>query len=356
VSEPHPTVPTWTPAPPPQRRRRLVPGIVAIVIAAALLFGGIGLYAARQVTAGGDGASSPEAAAGGLLAALDQGNLARAAGYLDGEERQLVSLYGPRLVEQFAARATGTELQRDGLRLSARDVRFRRVDAGGSADVALLELTGGTVGGRDGRGAKLELPVEELNRRLAKDSDGAVTAVRVVTVRRGDRWRVSLRATLAEHARLAAKGGQPDYGELAADAAAGQGAASPEAAVRELATAIQAGQAQAIERLSPGERQVVRAYRSAQPAGDQGLPMLGGPSFRLEGLTTRTEPIADGVAKVHLTGGRVTVNGESRRLDRSRPDQPAPYLVTIERDGTWYPSLVFTAVDWLLTEKKRERP
>jgi len=30
--------------------------------------------------------------------------------------------------------------------------------------------------------------------------------------------------------------------------------------------------------------------------------------------------------------------------------------VTIQRDGTWYPSLVFTVTDWMLTRTERERP
>jgi hypothetical protein len=34
----------------------------------------------------------------------------------------------------------------------------------------------------------------------------------------------------------------------------------------------------------------------------------------------------------------------------------APYVVAIQRDGTWYPSLRFTAIDWMLTRAERERP
>jgi hypothetical protein len=30
--------------------------------------------------------------------------------------------------------------------------------------------------------------------------------------------------------------------------------------------------------------------------------------------------------------------------------------MTIQQDGTWYPSLVFTITDWMLTRAERERP
>jgi hypothetical protein len=31
-------------------------------------------------------------------------------------------------------------------------------------------------------------------------------------------------------------------------------------------------------------------------------------------------------------------------------------VVTIQRDGTWYPSLVFTVTDWMLNRAEREHP
>jgi hypothetical protein len=70
------------------------------------------------------------------------------------------------------------------------------------------------------------------------------------------------------------------------------------------------------------------------------------------------------VAGVHLTGGTVqrlpagAGSGAEAPLDLDRldPDRGATYVVTIQRDGTWYPSLVFTATDWILTHTERERP
>ena len=75
--------------------------------------------------------------------------------------------------------------------------------------------------------------------------------------------------------------------------------------------------------------------------------------------------VADGVARVHLTGGTVqrrpgsTGQDPKAPLDLGRPDagqDVQPYLVTIEQDGTWYPSLVFTVTDWMLNRAERERP
>jgi hypothetical protein len=365
VDDQHPTVPTWTPAPPPEDRRRLGPGLLAVVMAAVLLFGGIGLFAARQLSATAAGGGSPEAAATGLLAALDRKDLDRAAQYLDADERLLVGTYRDRLVAVLAGRlagATGDPLA--DLDLTARDVRFRRVAGAGGDGAAVVELAAGTIGGRGPRGAKLELPAEELNRRLAEQTKGAVTALRVVTVRDGDRWQVSLLATAAEHARAAARGGQPDWAQLARQPdQATPGAASPEAAVRDLAAAVEADPEAAVDRLAPGERRVLRAYRQSAPAGAR--DHLQGLGLSVKGLTTRTERVADGVARVHLTGGTVqrrpgsAGQGPKAPLDLGRPGagrDVQPYLVTIERDGTWYPSLVFSVTDWMLTRTERERP
>ena len=107
MTDQHPTVPSWTPQPPPARRPGLAPGLVAGLIAVLLLFGGVGLYAARQTAATAQGASSPEAAAAGLLTALGSQDFARAAGYLDGEEAMLVDTYRDRATALLEGRMTG---------------------------------------------------------------------------------------------------------------------------------------------------------------------------------------------------------------------------------------------------------
>jgi hypothetical protein len=360
VTDQHPTVPNWTPAPPPARRR-LGPGLAAGLIAMVLLFGGVGLFAARQMAATAKGASSPEAAATGLLTALGRQDFDRAASYLDDEERLLVATYGQRLTDLLAGRMAGPAGQPlAGLELTARDVSFRRVADAGGPDVAVVELAAGTVGGRDARGAKLELPVEELNRRLSDQTKGAVSSVRVVAIRDGDRWQVSLLASAAEHGRRASGAAEPDWDQLAGTGQpAPAGAASPEAAVRDLAAAVagSAGRDAAMQRLTPAERRILAAYQPALKA--KAGPASAAPSVRVDDLQTRTEQVADGVARVEATSGRLVVGGmldKSLPLDRPGAGEQAPYVIAIQRDGTWYPSLQFTVTDWMLTRTERERP
>ena len=357
MTDQHPTVPSWTPEPPPARRRRLGPGLLAGLMAVLLLFGGVGLYAARQVAGTAQGASSPEAAAAGLLTAIGSQDLDRAAGYLDTEEALLLDTYRDRVTALLAGGMTGpTGQQLSGLQLTARDIRFQRVAGLGGTDVAVVELAGGTVGGRAANGAKLELPAAELNRRLADQSKGAAKALRAVVVRADDRWRVSLLASAAEHGRLAAGAGEPDWDQLAgAVQPAAGGAASPEAAVRELADAAGRDHRAAIGRLSPAERRVLAAYQSLLDRHG-GKPAAGG--VRVEGLETRTEQVADGVTRVHATAGRLVGGSlnQSLALQGAGGKDQAPYVVTIQRDGTWYPSLLFTVTDWMLHRAERERP
>jgi hypothetical protein len=358
VSDQHPTVPSWTPdpPPPPARRRWFGPGLVAALIAVVVLFGGVGLFAARQSAATAQGAASPEAAATGLLTALGSQDLDRAARFLDDEEALLLRTYGDRVTALLAGQMTGpTGQPMSGLELTARDLRFQRVAGLGGTDVGVVELAAGTVGGRDARGAKLELPAAELNRRLSDQSKGAIKALRVVTVRSGDRWRVSLLASAAEYGRLAAGAAEPDWDRLAGTGQPAAGAASPEAAVTALVDAAGQGQRAVLERLSPAEQGVLAAYGPLLE-GKGAPPPMG--TVRVEGLETRTEPLGDDVARVEATAGRLTglQPGESLTLDQAAAKGQAPSVVTIRRDGTWYPSLVFTATDWMLTRAERERP
>jgi hypothetical protein len=359
VTDQHPTVPSWIPEPPPPARRRLLgPGLVAGLIAALVLFGGVGLFAARQTASTASGAASPEAAATGLLDALASQDLDRAARYLDDEEALLVATYRDRVTDALARQlgapnATPTS----GVQLSARDVRFQRVAGLGGADVGVVELAGGTIGGRLGNGAKLELPAAELNRRLSDQSKGAIKALRVVAVRSGDRWRVSLLASAAEQGRLAAGAAEPDWDQLAGGGQqAASGAASPEAAARDLVAALGRGQQAALQQLSPAERRVLAAYRPLLDRPELTPRAVGG--VRVEGLETRTEQVADGVARVQATAGRLVgpMLDKPITLDRAAANGQAPYVVTIRQDGTWYPSLVFSVTDWMLTRAEREHP
>jgi hypothetical protein len=251
-----------------------------------------------------------------------------------------------------------------GADLTARDVRFRQV--AGDGDVAVLEVTGGTVGVTQPGGAKLELPVEEARRRLAEQTHGSVAFPRVVALRADGRWYVSLLASAAEWARLSNRSGPVDYARLA-EVPAGQGASSPEAAVRGLADALGAGTVTAIgERLLPEERRVVEVYSQSllAKAGASPDALLGGhPGARVEvkGLTLRSEAVADGVVKVHPTGGTVSSGAPGEKPTPLSPsgsgsDRPAPSVVVLRHDSAWYPSLLFSAVDAMLAEAERGRP
>jgi len=331
---------------------------VAAAIAVLLLFGGVGLVAARQSASTADGASSPEAAAAGLLTALGSQDLAAAGRYLDDEEGLLLATYRDRVTALLAGRMTGpTGQPLSGLQLSARDVRFQRVAGLGGNDVGVVELASGTVGGRDARGAKLELPAAELNRRLSDQSKGAIKALRVVAVRGGDdRWRVSLLASAAEQGRLAGGAAEPNWDQLAGTGQAAAGAASPEAAVRDLVDAAAGGPQAVLGLLSPAERRVLAAAYQPLLERQGAMPPVG--NVRVEGLQTRTEEVADGVARVRATAGRLTGGavGRSLSLEEATAKGQAPYVVTIRRDGTWYPSLVFTVTDWMLNRAEREHP
>src|SRR5262245_33038636 len=153
-----PAVAGWGAAPPPARRR-VGPGVLAAAIALLLVFAAIGLVAARSVGARA-GARSPEAAATGLLTALDKQDLGRAGGYLQGQERQLVDVYAERLSRALAqarngAAASGSLAAFD---LSARDIRFRRVASSSDGSVVVLEAVEGTVGVRGPNGVRIQLP------------------------------------------------------------------------------------------------------------------------------------------------------------------------------------------------------
>jgi len=359
----HPSVAGWAPAssPPPPTRRRFGPGLLAAVMGVLLLFGGVGLFAVRTVTARA-GAGSPEAAASGLLTALDRQDLGRAAGYLSGEERQLVDLYGERLVAAVAGRKRGAGSGNPlaVADLTARDLRFRQV--AGAGDVAVLELTGGTIGVTQPGGVELKLPVEEAKRRLAEQSKGGLAFPRLVTLRSDGRWYVSLSASAAEWARLSGKAGQVDYAGLTGSAA-GQGASSPEAAVRGLADALGTGTLAAVwERLLPEERRVAEVY--SQPLLDRlrlsspdARPDQWPPKVRIQDLTLRSESVADGVTKVVVTGGTAAAGPGEKPSPLSQPgsNEPVPAVVVLRRDGAWYPSLLFSAVDAMLSQAESGR-
>jgi hypothetical protein len=355
-----PTTTGWGAAPPPARRRP-GPGLLAAAMALLLVFGAIGLVAMRAAGSNAGG-RSPESAATGLLAALDKRDLERAGDFLQGEERQLAAAYRDRLT-RLIAEGRGTNGPLAGLDLTARDLRFNRAAGSSDGSVVVLEAVDGTVGVRGPNGVQVQLPVAEARRQLATRTHGAVDSLRLVTVRGTDgRWYVSLLASSAEWGRLAGKAGDADYGLLTGGAAGAAGSASPEEAVRELlASASDGDPAKVADRLAPDEARVADAYR--QPLLDRlGLGKPGSPlgpdrpvHFRIDGLTTRNEQVADGVVTVHLTGGTVRVTGKPPvRISEAMTEHAA--LVTVRQQGGWYPSLLGTAVNNAIAEAQRAHP
>jgi hypothetical protein len=354
-----PTTTGWGAAPPPARRRP-GPGLLAAAMALVLVFGAIGLVAMRSVGSSAGG-RSPESAATGLLAALDKRDLKRAGDYLQGEERQLAVAYSDRLT-RLLAEGRGSNGPLAGLDVTARDLRFRRAAGSSDGSVVVLEAVEGTVGVRGPNGVQVQLPVAEARRQLASRTHGAIDSLRLVTVRGSDgRWYVSLLASSAEWGRLAGKAGDADYGLLTGGAGA-PGSASPEQAVRELLTGASDGDpAKVADRLAPDEARIADAYR--QPLLDRmGLGRPGSPlgpdqqvRFRIDGLTTRNEQVADGVVMVHLTGGTIRVTGKPPvRVTEAMAEHAA--VVTIRRQGSWYPSLLGTAVSNAIAEAQRAHP
>ena len=71
-----------------------------------------------------------------------------------------------------------------------------------------------------------------------------------------------------------------------------------------------------------------------------------------------------GLVRVELANATVMTSkintGNDPRSALQNAERPmvgqAPYVVTIQRDGTWYPSLVFTLTDWMLNRAEREHP
>jgi hypothetical protein len=345
----HPAAEAWTPEPPPPPQRRIGPGLVASLIALLLVFGMIGLVAARRAGVARFGAGSPEAAAGGLLAALDRDTLDaqaldRASRYLTGEERLLAGTYADRIAEQAARPSGPGTLGIAGF--GAGDVRFQRV--GGSDDVTVLEAVSGTVHVRTG-GGRLELSVDEARRRLAEQTGNRVTSLRVVTLRTGGRWYVALLPTALEWARLDG-GGPADYAKLTA--AARPGASSPRAAVSGLLSGLrQRPLDETMAGAAPSERNAFEAYLAALQssrgwAGGTGDALLGlPPSYSAGGPVTGTEQVADRVVKVYFKAERSSGSPEPG----AATVPPSPYVIAVQRDGTWYPSIVFTLTDLALT-------
>ena len=151
------------------------------------------------------------------------------------------------------------------------------------------------------------------------------------------------------------------------------GARSPEAAVEQLAKAISDEDAlAAVDVLAPAEVASMRAsLEQAATKAEQfdivedAARPLTGIDFDVDGLTTEVETLADGYAKVTITGGVVDVAIEptglaprvqNRGVEPTReqvdlaesggPGDLGLFVVAVERDGGWYVSPAYTGMEY----------
>lgn len=155
----------------------------------------------------------------------------------------------------------------------------------------------------------------------------------------------------------------------------GSGADSPEAAARQLADAIaREDPLAAVDVLAPDEVRTLRSTVDAVSARAAELELvdaagapLAGVDLSVEGLELTTEELAPGFAKVSVRGGTLTVrtdrSGLSAVLQRvaersgdidgdvdfatARPFDAAPFVVAVERDGSWYVSVAYTVLEYI---------
>jgi hypothetical protein len=154
------------------------------------------------------------------------------------------------------------------------------------------------------------------------------------------------------------------------------GASSPEAAVRDLAKAIDAEDPlAAVDVIAPEE---VRSLRSTVDAAshkaqevklvEQASAPFAGVDVRIDDLQLASEQLADGYVKVHLTNGtisarvhrdqvspfvrKVDTGGSGERsysadFDTARPFDTDPFVVAIRRNGSWYVSAAYTTLEYV---------
>jgi len=156
----------------------------------------------------------------------------------------------------------------------------------------------------------------------------------------------------------------------------GNGADTPEAAVRQLADAIShEDPLAALDVISPDEVRTLRdtvdsASRKAEElelVDAAGAPFAG-IDLSVDGLELETEDLAPGYVKVHATGGIIQgrtdragfsdfaqrAMGDHEGTDEGEidlasleTDGPEPFVVVVERDGSWYVSVAYTALEYV---------
>ena len=309
-------------APPPAPARRGVVRMLGLAIS-ALVIGGVA-YVAFAAVQSGDGAGSPEAAVRALADRLADEDVLGAIGTLAPDEvRSFDEAY-----KTGVERATEEDFVQDENPLQGVDIRIDGLELETQQlgdDVARVRLRGGTFGvtvDPARLAPKLREMAEESGEdisvdeavtfsRLEKMLDEAqadqrhrVESVYLMTVKRDGGWYVSPFYTIAQVATELSGQPTPDF-SIAHPA---KGSASPEAALTDMVNDIGRLEVEsAIDRLPPGELEVLKDYRDVIFTPDVRANLAEArESFSLEitDIDTTTTDVGDGRTRVDVN--RVT--------------------------------------------------
>ena len=313
----------------PPARSRAPKRLVAVVAAVALVAGGLAATALVMKQQRGTAAQpTPEAAVERFFAAIEDRDLLGAAETLLPAERALVvDLLADWRDSGVSGVPTDGDLSSfEAYTLSLDDVTT--VTQPVTDDIAVVELTGGRFTASTDA-TKLPFGIGDLAADLAgsidTDGDGQAdvedTTVsgdiadsddppRLATVRDADGWHVSLMYTIAEAARLDAGLQAPDPAQRIAD----KGAASPDAAVREMVEAGARGDwRRMIELTSPGELGVLHDYGALLL--EDAPPPPAEPWFTVTEMTFDRRSARNAtILSVKTIAGSATVDGRTASL------------------------------------------
>lgn len=319
---PYFTLPPPPAAPQPRRPRSVV--AVAVASVAVLV---AGLFAAFSL-AGSAGASSPEEAVERFMSALDHEDAIGMLTAMTPAERDVLRPTLTGLNEQLArlgiiekvdlGAVPGFDVEVQGLELAHSDV----IDG-----ISRVQFLGGTIKFST---QPDEVPIGEVLRGLIEATGGDATVPEasdeaqlggdhdnfLVAINDGDGWYLSLAFTIAEQARESAGAPVPDRERTIAP----RGAASPEAAVRQLlADVTELNLAHIIGDLPPDEMAALALYAplfldEAQAALDETVGQ--GFSFEVRDVQLASENVESATrVTVSSFGGSVTFDGGSLDID-----------------------------------------
>lgn len=378
-----PAPPSYTPAPAggvtTVQKRGLGGRFLAAAVGVAVLGGGLA-FAVTQ--AGGGGASSPEAAARELFAAISDEDLIGVMDVLPAGERrafqQPIEAMGEEL-SRLGVLADGLDLSSlAGIDLAFDEMEFTSVEIG--EGVAAVSVASGTFSielapDELPLGEDLVSVIEEMSGeplviepfRETSDFDPSQDSMTLIAVEDGGSWRISLFYSIAEAVRTGAGLGVPDFGNGIRPA----GQPSPEEAVEALLeSALDLDVEGVIALLPPDEMAVLQDYAplfledldlsdvdfdaeineldlSADVDGDTAVVTLGDFSVDLviDG-EAGTIGFADGCFVVDAPGETIEQCTDDFLADSGAPDLPIDLdaseglggFATVQVDGQWYVS------------------